>query len=259
MGILDSFRLDGKVALITGGAGRYGRQLVEAVVEAGAITYTASRDLSSQVELASRLSSTGLQVKGLRLDQGDESSVLAAVDHVMSDEGRIDILVNNAVARPVKDGMNSDLACFAESMRINATGLFALTRAVGDRMEDGGSIINVGSMQGMVGPDPTVYEGCEMHGWYPDYFFHKGGMINFTKFIASYYGSRGIRCNCISPGGFHTDDMPERFVAQYSRRTFLGRLAGDSDLKGIVVFLASDSSSYITGTNIPVDGGYTAK
>ena len=84
-------------------------------------------------------------------------------------------------------------------------------------------------------------------------------MINFVKFIASYYGNKGVRCNCIAPGGFLTDKMPEVFVKQYSDRTFLGRLANDTDLKGIVAFLASDASQYITGTNIPVDGGYTAK
>ena len=124
---------------------------------------------------------------------------------------------------------------------------------------NGGSIINIGSIHGMIAPDPTIYEGTDMSGWYPDYFFHKGGMINFTRFIASYYGSKGIRCNCIAPGGFQTDYMPEAFVRQYSARTLLGRLADSTDLQGIVVFLASDASAYVTGALIPVDGGYTAK
>ena len=98
-----------------------------------------------------------------------------------------------------------------------------------------------------------------MSGWYPDYFYHKGAIINFTRFIASYYGARGVRCNCVSPGGFRTDDHPEPFVRQYSERTFLGRLADSTDLMGIIVFLGSDASLYVTGANIPVDGGYTAK
>jgi NAD(P)-dependent dehydrogenase (short-subunit alcohol dehydrogenase family) len=122
-----------------------------------------------------------------------------------------------------------------------------------------GSIINIGSIQGMIGPDPTIYRGTEMSGWYPDYFFHKGGVINFTRFIASYYGDRSVRCNCISPGGFLTPNHPEPFVRQYSDRTFLGRLANDTDLMGAIVFLASDASVYVTGVNLPVDGGYTAK
>ena len=133
------------------------------------------------------------------------------------------------------------------------------SRACGEVMSKNGSIVNIGSIQGLVGPDPTIYRGTNMSGFYPDYFFHKGGMVNFTRFIASYYGNRGIRCNCIHPGGFLTDKMPETFIRQYSDRTFLGRLANETDLKGIVVFLASDASLYITGANIPVDGGYTAK
>ena len=111
----------------------------------------------------------------------------------------------------------------------------------------------------MIAPDPAVYEGTPMHGWYPDYYFHKGGMINFTRFVASYYGSKNVRCNCLSPGGLRTPAHPEPFVRQYSARTLLGRLANDTDLMGAVVFLASDASLYVTGTNIPVDGGYTAK
>ena len=256
---VDSFSLSGKVALVTGGAGMYGKQIVEAVSEAGAQVYTASRNLQSQEELAAELVGRGLSVTALRLDQGDEASVNAARDEILHASGRIDILVNNAVSRPMKDGYASGAETFAESMRVNATGLFVITRAIGDAMADGGSIVNIGSIHGMIAPDPTIYEGTEISGWYPDYFFHKGGMINLTRFIASYYGRRGIRCNCVSPGGFQTEAHPERFVRQYSQRTFLGRMAGDTDLKGVVIFLASDASAYITGTNIPVDGGYTAK
>lgn len=98
-----------------------------------------------------------------------------------------------------------------------------------------------------------------MSGWYPDYFFHKGGLINFTRFVASYYGARGVRCNCISPGGYETPEHPPVFVRNYSACTFLGRMANDTDLMGAAVFLASDASAYVTGVNLPVDGGYTAK
>jgi NAD(P)-dependent dehydrogenase (short-subunit alcohol dehydrogenase family) len=111
----------------------------------------------------------------------------------------------------------------------------------------------------MVGPDKTLYEGLDFHGLIPDYFFHKGGMINFTRFAAGYYGSKNVRCNCISPGGFRNEKTPGVFAKRYSKRTFLGRMANEEDMKGIIVFLASDASLYITGSNIPVDGGYTAK
>jgi NAD(P)-dependent dehydrogenase (short-subunit alcohol dehydrogenase family) len=144
-------------------------------------------------------------------------------------------------------------------MRINATGLILVTRAIGAVMADKGSIINIGSMMGLVGLEPLNYRGTEMSGWSPDYFFHKGGMANVTRFFASYYGPRGIRVNCVHPGGLRAPSQPDAFVRNYSERTCLGRLANDTDLIGVILFLASDASLYVTGTNIPVDGGYTAK
>lgn len=264
MNILERFSLKGKTALITGGAGLYGRQLVRGLSQAGAKTYVASRQLGKLVELADALNkeirlSGGGEVIPMQVDQGVESSVLALRDKILTQQDSIDILVNNAVARPMKS-WDDDVSKFAESMQINATGIFIMTRAFGDVMAEAGkgSIINIGSMQGMVGPDGTLYEGLSFHGFVPDYFFHKGGMINFTRFVASYYGPKNVRCNCLSPGGFLAD-QPKEFINRYSKRTFLGRMASNTDLEGIVVFLASDASSYITGTNIPVDGGYTAK
>lgn len=262
MSILDQFSLKGKVALMTGGAGLYGRQIVAALAEAGAETLIASRDVAALEKVADEHRRNGCPVAALPLDQGREASILALRDEIRKRWGRLDVLVNNAVLRPMKTGYPGEDAgaSFAESMRVNATGLFLITRAMGDLMAEKkrGSIINIGSIQGMIGPDPTIYRGTDMSGWYPDYFFHKGGMINFTRFIASFYGAAGIRCNCVSPGGFFAN-QPARFVEQYSERTFLGRMASDTDLKGIVVFLASEASAYLTGTNIPVDGGYTAK
>ncbi len=261
MAILDLFSLRGKTALVTGGAGLYGRQIVRAIAEAGAETCIASRHVEALQSFAAEIRADGLNVNALQYDQGDEASVLALRDALVKRFGKIDVLVNNAVARPMKDGFQSDAETFAESMRINATGLFVITRAFGDVMAEAGSgsIINIGSIQGMVAPDPPIYRGTTMHAWAPDYFFHKGGMINFTRFIASYYGARGVRCNCLSPGGLQTPNHPEPFVRQYSERTFLGRLADQTDLMGAVVFLASDASRYVTGVNLPVDGGYTAK
>jgi NAD(P)-dependent dehydrogenase (short-subunit alcohol dehydrogenase family) len=261
MGILDRFSLQGKVALVTGGAGLYGRQIVAALAEAGACTYVAARHVDALETLAAEHRAQGLDVRARQFDQGDEASTLGLCEAIIQEAGRVDILVNNAVLRPMKKGYLDDATTFAESMRVNATGLFVITRAFGDVMgeQGSGSIINIGSIQGMIGPDPTIYRGTTMSGWYPDYFFHKGAMINFTRFIASYYGAKGVRCNCVSPGGFRTADHPEPFVRQYSDRTFLGRLANSEDLMGIIVFLGSDASVYITGANIPVDGGYTAK
>ncbi|HOF87555.1 MAG TPA: SDR family oxidoreductase [Armatimonadota bacterium] len=257
MSILDHFSLTGKTALVTGAAGRYGRQMAEALAEAGARVVVASRQLDALTACAEEMRGRGYDVTALAYDQAEEASILALRDAA----GPVDVLVNNAVLRPMRDGYADSAARFAASMDANATGLFLISRAFGDGMaaRGRGAIINIGSIQGMVGPDPFIYRDTPLHGWYPDYFFHKGGLLNFTRFLASYYGRFGVRVNCVSPGGFGTDDMPEPFVRQYSERTLLGRLANDTDVKGIIVFLASDASAYITGTNIPVDGGYTAK
>ena len=261
MSILNTFSLEGRIAVVTGGAGLYGRQIVSALAESNAIVYVASRNSDSLQELSTEHTKRGHQVTPLSYDQADESSILALRDRVLELSGRVDVLVNNAVLRPMKSGYQDSVDSFMESMRVNAGGLFAITRAFGDAMaaSQRGSIVNIGSIQGMVGPDPAVYRGTEMHGWYPDYFFHKGGMINFTRFIASYYGASGVRCNCISPGGFETPNHPPEFVKQYADKTMLGRMANATDIMGAVVFLASDASTYVTGVNLPVDGGYTAK
>lgn len=259
MNVLNSFDLSGKVALVTGGAGQYGRQIVRALAEAGAQTWVASRNATNLESLAAEHRAEGHDVRAVVLDQGDEESILAARARILEESGRLDVLVNNAVARPASKGLFDDVEAFDTSMHINGTGLIVATRAFGEVLSDGGSIINIGSMMGLVGVEPLNYQGTDMLGWYPDYFFHKGGMANLTRFFASYYGPRGIRVNCVHPGGLRAESHPEQFVKNYSERTCLGRLADDTDLMGIMVFLAGDASRYVTGTNIPVDGGYTAK
>jgi NAD(P)-dependent dehydrogenase (short-subunit alcohol dehydrogenase family) len=256
--VLDGFSLKGKVALVTGGAGSYGRQIVRALAEAGARTYIASRNLEALDKVASELRELGHDVRALQLDQASEQSIFAVRDSIVRESGKLHILVNNAVARPVQKGYFDDAAAIDESLSVNGTGLILVTRALGEVLADGGSIINIGSIMGLVGVEPLNYRGTDLDGWYPDYFFHKGGMANLTRFLASYYGPRGIRVNCVHPGGL-LSNQPETFVKNYSERTCLGRLANETDLMGIIVFLASDASAYLTGANVPVDGGYTAK
>ena len=257
MSVLDRFKLDGKTALVTGGAGLYGRQITEALAQAGARTYIASRNREQSELLATEFRNVRLDVRAMTLDQSDETSIGQLKDAVLDDAGRVDILVNNAVLRPVAN-WNCSAADFSQSMQVNATGLFLMTRTFGELMvqQGGGSIINIGSIQGCVGPDFSLYEGL---GWEtpPDYFFHKGGMLNFTRFAAAKLGPKSVRVNVISPGGFYTDQDPQ-FVRRYVAKTFLGRMANSTDLQGAVVFLASDASAYITGANLLVDGGYTA-
>lgn len=252
------FDLRGKVAVVTGGAGLYGRQIAEALAEAGARTFMASRNVEKLQAQADRFAADGLSVTALPLDQGNEDSIRQLLETVVGAAGGVDILINNAVLRPMAD-WSSPAADFAKSMEVNATGLFVMTRMFGEHMAQrgGGSIVNVGSIQGMVGPDYTLYEGL---GWGipPDYFFHKGGLVQLTRFAASKLGPAQVRVNTIIPGGFFNNQDP-RFVERYNARTFLGRMAHDTDLKGVIVFLASQASAYITGACIAVDGGYTAK
>lgn len=261
MDVGNMFSLKGKVALLTGGAGGYGLQCLQGLAESGATTYIASRGVEALQKIADSYTKRGYSVTALQFDQGDEASMLALRDEVVKRSGRIDVLVNNAVARVMTGGWDGSAEGFDLSMHINATGLFVLTRAVGEQMikQGSGSIINIGSMMGMVGVENHNYKGTSMSGWSPDYFFHKGGMVNFTRFCASYFGRYNIRVNTISPGGLQSESQPKEFIENYSERTQLGRLAGPDDLIGSVVFFASDASLYITGANLPVDGGYTAK
>lgn len=260
MDIWDMFSLKGRVAVVTGGSGKYGKQIVLALAEAGAKVYTASRSIKSNEEYAESLKEKGFDVEAAQVDQGDEKSVIALRNHILERDGKIDILVNNAVSRTMKKGWEDTAESFEQSMHINATGLFIITRAFGDYMAKtgGGSIINIGSYMGILGPDDEMYKGTDISGFVPDYFFHKAGMANLTRFTASYYGPKNVRCNVLCLGGLYTG-QDEKFVEKYNERTFLKRMANQTDIMGAIVYLASDASAYLTGTSITIDGGYSAK
>lgn len=251
------FSLKGKVIVLTGGAGLYGRGLAAQLAEAGATLILAARNTDALENVCREERKRGYEVTAQFLDLEQLESIDALKSSILTLHGRIDGLVNNAVARPMKNP-DDDIANWETSMRVNATGLFAITRTIGDVMADAGSgnIVNIGSIMGMVGPALSLYEGLDM-GTVPDYFFHKGGMENLTRYFAALYGPRGVRVNCIAPGGFLNAQPPE-FLERYNRRTFLGRMAGNREIGGAVVFLLSDAATYITGANLPVDGGYTA-
>ena len=210
------FSLSGKIILLTGGAGLFGRGLAASLAGAGATLVLASRDLAALETVAREEEALGRNVHARSLDQADEGSILRLRDSVLGEFGRLDGLVNNAVSRPMKTA-DAPLADWAASMQTNATGLFAITRAFGEAMaaRSTGSIVNIGSIQGMVGPDYALYEGLAMHA-IPDYFFHKAGMVNLTRYFAAHYGPRGVRVNCVSPGGFFNGQHPT-FVERYER------------------------------------------
>ncbi|PHX85177.1 MAG: alcohol dehydrogenase, partial [Opitutia bacterium] len=211
--------------------------------------------------LAAAERTAGRQVHAESVDIGSEPSIHALRDRVLAAHGRIDGLVFNAVSRPMRT-MSDDLAVWKESMDTNATGFFAIVRALGDAMakSGGGSVVNIASMLGLVGMNPWLYEGTTMTAP-PDYFFHKGGMINLTRYLASHYGPQKVRVNVVSPGGIYNPGQPQAqaFLERYGKMTMLGRMAEAHEVSGAVVFLLSDASTYVTGTNLVVDGGYTAK
>ncbi len=260
MRVDELFDISGKTVLITGGRGLYGAHISEAFVEAGCRVALASRNVGALKVFAGKFSSRGFDAPlCFELDQGEPSSVERCIGEVTDALGALDILVNNAVLRPMRS-FHDDIDHFDESMKVNATGFFHITRVVADAMcrRGSGSIINIASIQGVVGVDPTLYEDTGMSGSIPDYFFHKGGMLNLTRMLASFYGKYGVRVNAVSPGGLYNDQDPV-FEKRYNARTFLGRMAEGDDIKGVVVFLASEASRYITGENIMVDGGYVQK
>ena len=261
MGVLDTFSLKGKIALCTGGAGLYGRQIVTALAQSGAQTFIAARDQAKLEAVAAEERAAGNDVTALSLDLSSDESIAALHKTIIERAGRCDVLVNNAVTRSAMSGWENDLDAYDQSLRVNASALFKITSLFGRSMaaNKAGSIINIGSMMGMVGIEMGNYLGTDMQANpSPIYHYEKGGMINFTRWAASILGKDNVRVNCLSPGGLFSN-QPAPFVKNYSDRTQLGRMANATDLMGSIVFLASDASAYITGANIPVDGGYTAK
>lgn len=257
--IRDLFSLEGRVTLVTGGAGRYGRQISLALVEAGAIVIVASRDLARCEHFAAELRAAGYKAEARVLDLTSEGSVRALAEDVHATWKRLDVLFNAAAAVSTGAPDRYPTSEWARVMDCNATGLYRSCLVFGTMMAEqgGGSIVNVGSIYGVVSPDFRIYEGHTEMTSPPSYGFAKAGMAQLTRYLAVYFGGRGVRVNCISPGGLYSAAMPAAFVARYRARTALARMAGTNDIKGAAVFLASDASAYVTGQNLLIDGGFT--
>jgi len=260
------FDLLDKVALVTGGARNLGHDMALALAEAGADVAVTSRKLDEAQKAAADIArATGRRAAGFACDVRFEDQVTALVDAVLEAFGRIDILVNNAgnvVSTPENKPVEQrPVDQWDFTIDVNLKGSFLCTKhVVAKAMKPArsGVIINLGSVAGMLGKDHRVYEGTTMGGVTVDYAAAKGGVINMTRELACWLAQYNIRVNCISPGGFwrgHT----ETFTRQYSYLVPMGRMGQDGkDLKGAVVFLASEASAYVTGINLPVDGGMSA-
>lgn len=257
--MLDRFSLADKTVLITGAAGLYGRHFARAMAEAGAHVVVTSRDVDRAEAAAADLRSAGHGATGLALDLADARDVDRFGRALATEVGSVDVLVNNAVHRAGSSLERTEVADWEATSAVNSRGLFQLTQAVAAPMAErgSGSVINIGSIYGLVAPDFSLYAGTDMT--MPAFYaYDKAGMVGFTRYLAAWLGPRGVRANCLCPGGLDSG-QDARFRAAYEERVPLGRLAGPDDVTGALVFLASDAAAYVTGVTLPVDGGWAAR
>ncbi len=255
------FDLTGKRALITGASGYLGTAMARALAEAGAVVVTASRDQERAAQSAAALPAvSGGRHVGVALDQLDETSMEAGYQAALDLVGGIDILVNNGQSGPSHDLTDVTPEQFQRQLA-NAAGYFHLARLVRNdlaRRKAAGSVIMIGSMYGVVGSYPEAYESiCSASP--VAYHALKGGIIHMTRHLAVYWAEDDVRVNCLSPGPFpNPAKVPAGLEDRLIAKSPLRRMGRPHELKGAVVFLASDASSYVTGQNLLVDGGWTA-
>jgi NAD(P)-dependent dehydrogenase (short-subunit alcohol dehydrogenase family) len=274
MKIQEKFDLKGRTAVVTGGAGLLGVEFCKTLAEAGAKVAVVDLNAAGAKKVAGGLTQDGYPAQGFAADITKPGSVDALVTAVLSEFGRIDILVNSAALDPkfdpdaVQKGMapgsfeDYPLDQWNAALNVNLTGMFLVTQAcVKPMLANGkkGSIINICSTYGLNGPDQRIYikEGKRV-AYKPVYYtVTKAGVMGFTKYLAAYYAGTEMRVNALTPGGVF-NNHEEYFVKNYSAKTILGRMAHGDEMNGALLFLASDASSYMTGNNVVVDGGWTA-
>ena len=265
------FDLSGKVALVTGGTGIQGPRIARGLAAHGADVAVTDLDVKATAALARDIASKyGVRTVGVACDVGDPEAVNAMVERVAGELGGIHVLHNSAASKTKNPGdffkplEDFEFRVWRDIMRVNIDGMFLVAQAVGKRMVaqgKGGSIVQTASTYGLVGPDFRVYEGSQYLGHTittpAAYAASKGAVVALTRYLATYWGDKGIRVNTLVPGGIESGQN-ETFKKKYAVRVPLGRMAEADEMVGAVVYLASDASSYVTGQMLVVDGGWTA-
>jgi gluconate 5-dehydrogenase len=254
------FDLTGRVALVTGGTGHLGSAMCRALAEAGASVVVTSRDAERAGAVAETLAQAGVAGHfGVALDHMRPDSLEASFQEAVRLAGPIDVVVNNGHESQSADWTTVTAEEFSRQLQ-NATGYFVLSKLVRDsaaRREKRASIILVGSMYGLVGSYPDAYAGISSASPVA-YHALKGSIVQMTRHLAVYWAKDGVRVNCLSPGPFPGPQAPSELVERLKAKSPLARMGTPAELKGAIVFLASDASSYVTGHNLVVDGGWTA-
>jgi NAD(P)-dependent dehydrogenase (short-subunit alcohol dehydrogenase family) len=269
---LAAFSLAGRVAVVTGAAGLLGREHCRALADAGAAVIATDLDEAACAAVERQLRDEGRAgVRGLAADVTDRDSLLRLRDQILRAHDRIDVLVNNAALNEKVEGAGAEATRFeqfpVEQFRrildVNVTGTFLTCQVLGAEMarRRAGSIVNIASTYGLVAPDQRLYrrpDGTQILWKSAGYPASKGAVLSFTRFLAAYWAAEGVRVNSLSPGGVGQPQQDPAFVAAYAQRTPLGRMARPGEYRGALLFLASDASTYMTGANLTVDGGWTA-
>ncbi|MCH2201647.1 MAG: SDR family oxidoreductase [Fuerstiella sp.] len=260
--VSELFDLSGKTALITGGTGYLGTAFSQALAEVGASVVISSRDAARAQEAADKLPIVGeARHHGVSLDQTDAKSIRNGFQQAIAIAGAVDIVINNGLAAPSGGDLTSvTFEDFAQH-QINNAGYFELARHLRDHVVSrsaSGNVTNIGSMYGQVASYPDAYKDiCAASP--VAYHALKGGTIHMTRHLAAYWADDNVRVNCLSPGPFpNPDGPPTEMVERLSERLPMKRMGLPWELKGAIVFLSSDASSYVTGQNLTVDGGWTA-
>ncbi len=270
--VLEKFNLNGRTAIVTGGGGLLGRQFALSLAQAGASVLLADLALDLAEAQADLIRKQGLSAEAFAVNVIDPQSTTAMAARALECFGSVDILVNSAAMDPKFDPQHQgaqsanafetySLEAWRQALDVNLTGMFLASQAVVEPMlaQGSGVIVNICSTYGLNGPDQRIYARPDgSQSYKPAYYsVTKAGVLGFTRYLAAYYAGKNIRVNALTPGGVY-NQHDEVFTQAYSAKTILGRMANIDEMNAAMLFLASDASSYMTGSNLVVDGGWTA-